>query len=754
MGRLRGTRQRALLSLAYVLAAVGGAVLSARLEMASGVPAVSFTLALAVAYLLSIGPRGGLLVGGAFLVHGLAVHDGASAPVLVLVAGVQAVLAVVLVLVAERRFRGHGGLRHPVVASEFVVLLAAALPLLTQGAAAVLGVTTGHYLQHALAEGVGVLGVTAGVRMLVMGERVQLERSVLAGVLTAATITVAAVLVTLRVAGSDVLGSAHVAVVPLLVIALLVGTAGYSIAILLTTVGVLVPVALTGLAGAWELSTWVHASWWLVGAGGIVLASDGDRRRAAIREFRTFFLRSATATFSVSAADGTILLANPAAARLLGTTAAELRGRAMADVVIDDPNVQHLLRSLLAREVEEFTAEFRVPADGGAARWVRCVAIRVDLGGPQHDVVQVQFVDLTAEREREAGLERSNEALERFGRRVTHDLKQPLSAVAAYASTLAEHAERMDPDVVRTMYERLEAVAKRAVGQLDETFAAAALPTAGPVRVQLREVVSSVVGVIDIDLTEADGSVDTALTVARVQADPSTLRQILLNLLTNSLKYAAVEEPPQVRVASRVRGAGVEITVTDNGTGLPPDELEAVFERGRRLDPDRADGRGHGLADSRELAESAGGTLHAEPWADGARFVLWLPDPALAETVSVTRVLLVEDEQDALTLLQRRLGLQASIEVVGTAGTIDEAVAATGNLRPDVILLDRWLRDEDGLSGVLRLARAHPDARIILLTADVSPGLPERARAGGVLHTLDKTVSDEDLVSRLVGIPS
>lgn len=760
MGRLGSARAQVMVTIGFLLLAPGAVLATDRLELTSGAPGLGLLLGLVVALLLSVGPRAAPAVAGAFLLEALVVGDQSLSMATVAVALAQAAAATGVVLFVERRFAHHGPVRRPIVMVEFAAVAAAALPLVVQllpDVAAAIGVVEprpGPYLQRALADGIGVLSITAGVRMLVMRQRTGLERGAAVGVAAAALLTVASVLGTLWIGGAEALVGAQVVVLPLLLLALLMGTTGYTIGVAVTAVGVVVPLALWDITGPLPITTPIHAVWWLVAALALLLAADGDRRRAAAVEFRMFFARSATPSLSVNADTGRVAKANEAAAALLNSRVQDLVGRELAAVVGDDPEVQESLRAVFAGEVDECSAEFALRAGPDDERWVRCTTLRVGLPSPQADVLQVQFLDLTAERDRAAALERSNQALERFGRRVTHDLKQPLAAVSAYASTLAEHGDRLDPSVVRTMYQRLDAVARRAVTQLDDTFSSAAVASSGPVLVNLHEVVASVVGVIDIDLSEAGGTVDTALSVSRVHADPSMLRQILLNLLTNSVKYADERVPPRIRVSSRIRGEGVEITVTDNGSGIAAGQLDAVFERGRRLDPDRADGRGHGLADSRDLAEAADGWLRAEPWPAGARFVLWLPDATVAGTAPSTRVLLVDDEPDALTVLAQRLELVPDIEVVGTAATLEEAVASTRELEPDVVLLDRWLREEDGLAGVVELARAHPDVRIILLTAHVTPDLHEQARHGGVLRTLDKAVTDEELVAYLVGATS
>ena len=758
MGRLSTRRERWLVTVAVLVALPTVAVLARGLRLESGAPLVTLVIGVLVAYLLSIGPRGlPVAIVGFVLEAWVTGGQPFGAPVVVL-ATVQALVVVGGVLLLEARFRHHGPVRKPAVMVEFGLIGAGLVPMGVVAAAEWLGAALGvpridvPVLHCVAAAGIGVLTLTPGIRMLIKGQHRQLDRSRAPTALAAAMVSSVAVLVAIQFGDDSAVAASQILALPVLALAMLVGTVAYSVAVSLTLLAVTVPLAAVDVTGAWEVSTSALVAWWVVSFIGLLLATDGDRRRAAAEEFRTFFLQSATPSLTVNTTDGRVLRANGAAARLLTTDVDALEGAPLAQLVPDVDGFRQELADLCAGRRDEAVAEFALHVDG-AERWVRCVAIHVDLGGPQHDVVQAQFIDLTAERHRATSLERSNESLEQFGRRVTHDLKQPVAAVAAYASTLLEHGERREEEMVRTMHERLAAAARRAVQQLDDTFAAAAERSPGRTDVRLHELVADVVGVVDIDLAEAGGTVATNLLRGHVTTEPAILRQILLNLLTNSLKYARAGVAPRLHVASRVRGAGVELTVTDNGIGIPGEALEAVFDRGVRLVPEQADGGGHGLADSRELAAALGGSLRAEPWPDGARFVLWLPDPSAAEAQAATRVVVVADarQQDDLS---DRLARRSSIQVVGRVDTIGAAVVLVGEARPDVVVIDRALYETAGLAGVVEIARAYRDARIVLLTAGGRRAADvDAAATAGAVRTIDLGMDDEALVDGLVGLP-
>jgi signal transduction histidine kinase len=123
-------------------------------------------------------------------------------------------------------------------------------------------------------------------------------------------------------------------------------------------------------------------------------------------------------------------------------------------------------------------------------------------------------------------------------------------------------------------------------------------------------------GRVAIDLTHVSGG--------QVLGDADQLRRVLRNLLDNAEGHAAAA----VRVSVRENDTSVEVEVTDDGPGIPPDQRGAVFERFTRLDNARArssGGTGLGLAIAREIVEHHGGTLTLSEQTTGATFVVTLP---------------------------------------------------------------------------------------------------------------------------------
>ncbi len=750
MGRLRGTAARAFVTLALFVLLPALGLVERGVRLTDGGAGITLTTGLLLAYVMFIGPVGVPIAFIASLLE-LAIVRGQPVTTAVVVELSVKLLAVLLTaLVLEARSRHHGGVRTPGLVVEFVVVAGVMLPLAANGVVA--SVQSPTLFWHAvIADGLGVLLMVPGLRVLVMREALVISRRDRIMLAVVAAFVVAVLVPLLLLGGPLSAGESQIVLLPLLLIAARVGTAPYAAGITAVQLAIVTPLALFGTATL-QVGVGGHASWWMVTAGGLLISAEGDRSQRITREYQALFNYGTTPTAEVDRATGTIRRVNDALAAITGWSPTELSGSVLGDLIVPAQDDSDAYASLLSGERDEVHGYVNLRCRDGELRWVRLSGRRVVVGGPQPDPLLVQLHDLTVERAREDALRRSNEALERFGRRVSHDLKQPLAAIAGYAATLLEHADKLQPDVVDTMHERLDASARRAVHQLDEMFEGTAVASAGRGTVALGDLVSSVVGLVGIELSERGGVVDTSFVVPKLQTDPSAVQQVLLNLVTNSLKYSDHTRAPRVRIASRVRGAGVEITVTDNGTGIPAEEVDEVFVAGSRLAPGDAPGRGMGLADSRAIIEGVGGWLQAEPWVGGARFVIWLPDPSAAEQPPPVRVLLVDDDVDHRNIVALRLQLEDRLEVVGEVGTIAAAVAETARLRPDVVLLDRWLPDGDGLDAIGALGEAHPEVRVVVLTSDGTPGLDSRAREGGAARLLAKGRPGDELVEELVGV--
>jgi CheY-like chemotaxis protein len=208
-----------------------------------------------------------------------------------------------------------------------------------------------------------------------------------------------------------------------------------------------------------------------------------------------------------------------------------------------------------------------------------------------------------------------------------------------------------------------------------------------------------------------------------VSGDAGRLEQVVTNLLTNAIKFTP--ENGRVDVSITRTGPNLRLVVEDTGEGISPDFLPHVFDRFRQADgatSRRHTGLGLGLAIVRQILELHDGTVRADSAGPGkgAKFTVSLPiltsPPARAELRSLAdegrpapslepldglHVLVVEDNADGREIITMMLE-QAGARVSGAASA-KEAFEALESVRPDVLVSDIGLPDEDGYALVRRL---------------------------------------------------
>ncbi|HEX4979421.1 MAG TPA: EAL domain-containing protein, partial [Acidimicrobiales bacterium] len=211
---------------------------------------------------------------------------------------------------------------------------------------------------------------------------------------------------------------------------------------------------------------------------------------------------------------------------------------------------------------------------------------------------------------------------------LTHELRAPLTVIRGYAETMASYAGEVPPVVARAS----SAIARN-VGTLDDIVRSLSdldALEAGRLPLQRRTVdMAELTRVLLADHAPALAGHEIQVVVPqdRVEAhvDENRISQVLLNLLSNALKFSPEGEAIDVAVARR--GADIEVSVRDRGPGVPPDQVGQIFRKFYKIEAGKK-GTGLGLFIARSLARAHGGDLVCrQPAGDGAEFVLTLPGP-------------------------------------------------------------------------------------------------------------------------------
>lgn len=338
---------------------------------------------------------------------------------------------------------------------------------------------------------------------------------------------------------------------------------------------------------------------------------------------------------------GIIRLVNATLAALVGRPREELVGRHIDILLSVAARIFYSTHLFPLLRLQGHAEELYVPilrADGSSLPVMVNGMSRATDAGPAYDLVLMPMRernrledDLIAARN---AAQAAAAAKDRFLSVVSHELRSPLTGVAGFADLLLR--ERVGPltEKQRGYVQRIREAAFYQVGLIEDILEFAAIDGErrgmAPIAVAVEEVVARTESLLAVRAAEDGHTIDRMPKPApgAVMADASGVQQILLNIGVNAIKYS----PPGTPIALAIeRTSGrVRFSIRDRGPGIPPEQIERVFEPFVRLEVDaggeRRHGVGLGLAISRELARAMGGDLMIESTpGQGATFVLDLP---------------------------------------------------------------------------------------------------------------------------------
>jgi CheY-like chemotaxis protein len=356
--------------------------------------------------------------------------------------------------------------------------------------------------------------------------------------------------------------------------------------------------------------------------------------------------------------------------------------------------------------------------------------------------------------------ERANEAKSRFLSHMSHELRTPLAAIMGFAELL----HRDERDEKRRSWSGFVLDGGRHLLAIVNELLEVSRIEAGKMMLAT-EPVDAQRAVDDVlDLVAPLGT-ERGVTLERkpgkrieraVLADPMRLKQVLLNLVANAIKYNSEGGTVTIALEESTDGM-VSIAVTDTGAGISPEKLEQLFTPFERLGAEHGTvaGSGLGLVVTKGLAEAMGGRISvASTLGSGTTFTVELPltdarGAALADlgpsTTPATAgdVLYIDDTEENLELIGAVLGELRPGLVLRTATNGHDGSVLAENQRPDVLLLDLNLPDLAGEEVLRRLrARANTgNVPVIILSADSTSRNINRLLEAGADAYLTKPVN-------------
>jgi PAS domain S-box-containing protein len=519
----------------------------------------------------------------------------------------------------------------------------------------------------------------------------------------------------------------------------------------------------------------------------IVGRSDRRRRDSELevtrrdRELARVLESTSEAYLSIDGA-GVITAWSGQAEQLFGWRAEETIGRKFTDTLIPAADRDEHIAELARYRAGSDSAVFGTRVEtAGLHRDGHDIPIEVSswkhedgegMSAFAHDITERVTVRAELQSARDQAMQASLMKSE-FLANMSHEIRTPMNGVIGMSSLLLKtQLDDIQRDYAETACSSAEALLTVIDDILDFSKIEAGKLDVEKVSFDLRSVVEESAVLLAARAQQAELEltcrIDPTLP-AVLEGDPGRLRQVLLNLLGNAVKFTAAGE---VNLSARMVGGEladpcvVELTVRDTGIGMSAASLEHLFDAFTQAESStsrRFGGTGLGLAISRQLVELMGGSLDvtSEPGA-GSTFTALIPfprgavaaSPADVSDLSGTRALIVDDNLTNQRVLSEMVAGWGCTAVVAEGANqalvlLREAVAQGDPF--DVMLLDLNMPEIDGY-GLARMARADPSIAqtpMVMLTSSAQRGEAESSQQAGIVAYLTKPVRASRLLAAL-----
>lgn len=450
-------------------------------------------------------------------------------------------------------------------------------------------------------------------------------------------------------------------------------------------------------------------------------------------------------------------------------------------------DIDHAIRRVemcASGEAQNYSNEFRCRCKDRTWRWIRAEGEVVERAadGRAKRMTGVH-IDIQSLREAMESARSANVAKSEFLANMSHEIRTPMTSILGYADLLDRSAGEM-PELRRhaqTIRRNAEHLTSIINDILDVSKIEAGQMRIESIPLEPRQIVEEVAGFMRPKAEAAGSSLRVIYGSAvpeSVVSDPLRLRQILLNLVGNAVKFTEKGEVT-VTVTYTAGEELMKIEVRDTGIGMTPEHLQIIrrFEAFKQADSSTSrkyGGTGLGLRISNSLIKLLGGRIDVESeYGVGSRFIATIPMPAAdpvgreqdrvadgsehadeppaPESFQVdlggVAILLVEDGPDNQRLLRHLLETQgASVEIVETGDAAVRRLTTDGaGRRPDIVLMDMQMPVLDGFEATRQLRDAGYAGPIFAVTADAMDGVRERCMAVGCDEYLTKPIDNATL---------
>jgi PAS domain S-box-containing protein len=473
-----------------------------------------------------------------------------------------------------------------------------------------------------------------------------------------------------------------------------------------------------------------------------------------------------------TATDGTLTYISPSVTLRMGYSPEELLGRSFAAKI--HPEDVEAVQQAVAVQISSLgratpvRVAYRAQHKDGRIIWLEArptVVFDAETGRPTGvtDIIR----DITEQKALESDLRRARAEAEdaaavkaEFLANMSHELRTPLTAVLGF-TRLTEDQPELSP-TTRSYVARVSNAGKALMATVNDILDFSKLE-AGQVDITPVPMAPSDLARETVELFEAQ-AVDKGLSLhltglqglpSRILADPDRLRQVLLNLIGNAVKFTE-SGSVEVALAHDLETARLSVTVTDTGPGMPAERVGQLFQRFSQIDgaaTRRHGGTGLGLAICKGLVEAMGGEIGVDSReGQGSRFWFSIPAEAVAvrdqpepsdgQGLSLPEAahVLIVDDNSANRALVRAILTPFDLRL-SEASDGDEAIASARETAFDAILMDLRMPRVDGRTAAASIRRE-----------GLNRGTPMLAFSADATHLADDGVFDGEIAKPVSAI--
>ena len=386
----------------------------------------------------------------------------------------------------------------------------------------------------------------------------------------------------------------------------------------------------------------------------IALAIDRVRTREALKqsefEYRAIFENAHDAILVFRPSDETILAANPSAAELYGVPLENLIGTSLKKFTVDvGQGTKKIAQTLLKKEMKNVETK-QLKADGTKMdiehnasvikyhgeevilTMNRDISVR-----KQHEKEiekHIKALELSEKRLRasEKELKKSNKQKDMFFSIIAHDLRSPFTSLLGFTQFMIQEADSLTKEEFREFSASIDKTARNIYNLLENLLQWARMQTGkmeySAVKINLQELISDIIDLYQPNAFKKKISLrHTCNTERMVIADTNMLNTVFRNLVANAIKFT--RENGVIEIKTEQKEKFVEITVKDDGVGIPKENIEKLFsidERVSTIGTNKERGTGLGLVLCKEFVEKNGGTIKVESKeGKGSSFIFTVP---------------------------------------------------------------------------------------------------------------------------------